>query len=149
MKGIEFQELNNGPQQFFQLLPLDWQNEISPFWPLYKPDSKIYILKSGDHIIGGGIVFSKSPPNFGYFENEAQAWFQKGYLYLGFIWVSEPFRNNNLGSYWLSQLRSKNPSQHYFLLTEEEHLHRFYLKNGFSFYKSIPTQDHQEWLYHT
>ncbi|MBO3098132.1 GNAT family N-acetyltransferase [Gelidibacter pelagius] len=149
MEGFKFRELKNDPQQFFQILPEDWQDEIVPFWDTYKTDSKIYIIEDDTGIVGGGIVFYKSPPNFEYFETDAKAWFDKGYGYLGFIWISEPYRNKSLGSFWLNQLKSENPQQRYFLLTEEEHLHHFYLKNGFVCSRSLHNEDHLEWLYHT
>ncbi|MBA6154460.1 GNAT family N-acetyltransferase [Gelidibacter maritimus] len=148
MENFKFRELENNPQLFFQTLPQDWQDEIVPFWDDYKIDSKIYIIEGDIGIVGGGIVFYKSPPHFEYFETEAKAWFDKGYLYLGFILISESHRNKSLGSFWLNQLQSKNPEQHYFLLTEEEQLHHFYLKNGFVCNQSLQNGDHLEWLYH-
>lgn len=149
MESFKFRELKNDPQQFFQILPQEWQDEIVPFWDTYKTQAKIYIIEDNSSIVGGGIVFYKSPPNFEYFETDAKVWFNKGYLYLGFIWISESHRNKSLGSFWLDQLKSKHPEQHYFLLTEEEHLHHFYLKNGFECSQCLQNNDHLEWLYHT
>ncbi|WP_325450125.1 GNAT family N-acetyltransferase [Gelidibacter sp.] len=149
MEAFTFRELKTDPQHFFQILPKDWQDEIVPFWDIYKTDSKIYIIEDSNSLIGGGIVFYKSPPHFEYFATEAETWFNNGYLYLGFIWISEQHRNKSLGSFWLNQLKSKNPKQQYFLLTEEEQLHHFYLKNGFVCHQSLQNEDHREWLYHT
>lgn len=149
MEGFTFTELKENAQQFFILLPEEWQNEIVPFWVTYQSVSKIYAIQNGTSIIGGGIVFHKSPPHFSYFEKEAETWFNNGYYYLGFIWISEKYRNRSLGSFWLNQLKNENPQQRYFLLTEEKHLHHFYLKNGFVCSKTIQNEDHLEWLYHT
>lgn len=149
MEAFTFRELKEAPQQFFGILPEEWQEEIVPFWDAYTSDSKIYVIENGNSIIGGGIVFYKSPPHFDYFEKEAEIWFNKGYHYLGFIWISGEYRNRSLGSFWLNQLKAGNPQQQYFLLTEEEHLHLFYLKNGFVCSKTLQNQDHLEWLYHT
>ena len=147
MEAFIFRELINNPQPFFEILPQDWQDEIVPFWDNFKNDAKIYTIDHGVTIIGGGIVFYKSPPNFDYFETEAHALFNNGYLYLGFIWIQENHRNKNLGSFWLNQLKLKNSEQKYFLLTEEDHLQHFYEKNGFSRIKLVQNEDHQEWLY--
>lgn len=149
METFTFRELKHSPQQFFEMLPLDWQNEIIPFWDYIKNDAKIYIIEDGTAIIGGGIVFYKPPPNFEYFEPEATEWFNKGYLYLGFIWIDAQQRNKNLGSFWLNQLKSQNPQQKFFLLTEEAYLQHFYQKNSFTKIKSVKNQDNLEWLYIT
>lgn len=142
-----FKDLTNASQSFFEILPPDWQNEIVPFWETYQNHSKIYGMEQDEEIIGGGMVFYKSPPNFEYFEEEAKKWFSKNYHYLGFIWISGEKRNLNLGSYWLDQLKLLSPAQNYFLLTEEAHLHHFYTKNGFVCLKTINNEDHTEWLY--
>lgn len=149
MEAFTFRELKNNPQQFFAILPQDWQDEIVPFWNDFKTNAKIYILENHTTIIGGGVVFYKSPPDFEYFKREANDWFGKGYLYLGFIWIAEDYRNKNLGSFWLTQLKNQNPQQQYFLLTEEDYLQHFYEKNGFSQIKSLQNQHHTEWLYLT
>lgn len=149
MEAFTFKELKNNPQQFFEILPQDWQYEIVPFWDDVKTDAKIYIIEDRNVIIGGGIVFYKSPPDFEYFETQAKSLFEKGYFYLGFIWIQEDQRNKNLGSFWLDQLKAKNRQQKYFLLTEEENLQHFYEKNGFSRIKSVQNRDHLEWLYLT
>lgn len=149
MEAFTFRALKHNPEKFFEMLPLDWQNEIVPFWDDFKTDAKIYIIEDHATIVGGGIVFYRSPPNFDYFNLEAKTWFGKGYLYLGFIWIAEHQRNKNLGTFWLNQLKSKSIKQKYFLLTEEEHLQHFYEKNGFSRIKSVQNQDHLEALYAT
>lgn len=149
MEAFIFRKLKNNPQLFFEILPQDWQEEIVPFWDDYKNDAKIYIIENSNTIIGGGIVFHKSPPDFEYFETEATTLFNNGYLYLGFIWIDAQQRNRNLGSFWLNQLKAQNVQQKYFLLTEEDYLQHFYEKNSFSRIKSVQNQDHAEWLYLT
>ncbi len=149
MDTFTFRELKNNPQQFFEILPQDWQDEIIPFWDDYKSAAKIYIIEDHLTIIGGGIAFYKSPPGFEYFETEAKALFDDGYLYLGFIWIQEDHRNRNLGTFWLNRLKAENRQHRYFLLTEEDHLQHFYEKNGFYRVKSVLNQDYIEWLYLT
>ena len=147
MKTENFRELEEDPERFFEIIPQDWQDEIVPFWDDFKTKAKIYILEDNSGVIGGGIVFHKAPPDFEYFEKEAQKWFENGYLYLGFIWIAEAHRNKNLGSFWLDQLKARDFKQHYFLLTEEDHLQHFYAKNGFNEIKFVKNQNHLERLY--
>lgn len=147
MDSYTFSKITSQPEQFFKLLPEDWQNEIVPFWKSYTNDASIYGLYDGPLLIGGGIVFYTSPPHFEYFEREAKVLFSKDYHYLGFIWINENYRNKNLGTFWLNKLKSLEPHQDLFLLTEEEHLHHFYTKNGFFRIKEISNKGNLEWLY--
>ncbi len=149
METFTFRELKNNPEQFFEILPRDWQDEVIPFWDEFETDAKIYIIENHSTIIGGGVVFYKSPPDFDYFEAEAKTFFEDGYWYLGFIWIAEEHRNKNLGSFWLNQLKAQNSHQKYFLLTEEDHLQHFYEKNDFYRIKPVQNQDYMEWLYLT
>lgn len=147
MENYHFSELQNNPELFFNILPPDWKSEIFPFWENYENQAKIYIIKQSDEITGGGIVFSIPPPHFDYFKEEAKFWFDKQYHYLGFIFILPEHRNKNLGSFWLQELKLKNPRQNYFLLTEEPHLQRFYEKNDFKCLKTFAVEDHLEWLF--
>ncbi|MEZ4802593.1 MAG: GNAT family N-acetyltransferase [Gelidibacter sp.] len=142
-----FKKLVSNQQFFFDILPEDWQNEIVPYWEDYKDHSSIYVISENEEVIGGGIIFSICPPDLAYYKKEAQQWFDEGYLYLGFIWIAEIRRNKSLGSFWLNELKKMNPKQKYWLLIEEEHLHRFYQKNGFILNKSIGHNHQLEWLY--
>lgn len=145
--GTTFKTLESNPKIFFDILPQDWQIEIVPFWNQYEHSSRIYVLTENDQIIGGGIVFSTCPPDVSYYEKEAQIWFQNDYLYVGFIWIAEDRRNKNLGSFWLNGLKKLYPEQKYWLLTEEEHLHRFYQKNEYVLIETILNNGITEWLY--
>lgn len=142
-----FKLLESKPGLFFDLLPNDWQELIVPHWHRYENSSSIYVIEEKDKIIGGGIVFTTSPPDIQYFKTEAQFWFDKGYHYLGFIWICEERRGANLGSFWMNQLKLFNPTQKYWLLIEEEHLHRFYKKNGFILESTVLQNGNTEWLY--
>ena len=106
-----FKELSSNSKRFFKLLPKDWQAEIVPFWDHYKLTSKIYVIEENKHLFGGGIVFSTCPPDIDYYKIQAQAWFDEGFLYLGFIWIAEEKRNRNLGSFWLNALKKVDPKQ--------------------------------------
>ncbi len=142
-----FKALNDHHHSFFDMLPMDWQQEIVPFWDDYEDSSTIYVIEQNKQIIGGGIVFTTCPPDIDYYKTEAKEWFDNGYNYLGFIWIAENKRNMNLGSFWLEELKKSNPNQSYWLLIEEDHLHRFYQKNGFVLNKTIVHNHSPEWLY--
>lgn len=132
---------------FLKILPQDWQDEIVPFWNDFKDSSQVYVIEENEHIIGGGIIFSKPPPDLENFKEEAQQWFNNGFLYIGFLWIDEDKRNQNLGSFWLEELKRKHPEQNYWLLIEEERLHRFYQKNGFLLNKTVEHPKNPDWLY--
>ncbi|WP_111309898.1 GNAT family N-acetyltransferase [Confluentibacter sediminis] len=133
--------------QFFNILPKDWQDSILPFWELYKNSTKCYLLLEGEKPIAGGLVFSECPPDMLYAKEEAKIWFEKGYLYLGFIYVLEDKRGQNLGSLWLSNLRDTRPNQKYWLTIEDFELHKFYTKNGFIKVKSLFNNEDEEIIY--
>ena len=139
-----FKQSNN--QDFFQLLPIDWKNSILPFWDNYVDNSSIYLLFDNDKIIAGGIVFHSCSPDMMYNELEAKKWFDNDYLYLGFIWVVEEYRNKKIGSKWLQALMKKFPTQKFWLTIDEENLAFFYIKNGFKLIKSLKNGDDTEWL---
>lgn len=139
-----FKQSNN--QDFFQLLPTDWKNSILPFWDNYVDNSSIYLLFDNDKIIAGGIVFHTCSPDMMYNELEAKKWFDNDYLYLGFIWVVEEYRNKKIGSKWLQALMKKFPTQKFWLTIDEENLAFFYIKNGFKLIKSLKNGNDDEWL---
>jgi hypothetical protein len=46
---------SNSPQDFFSILPPDWQREIAPVWENYQTSAKIKTLTLGTEVVGGGI----------------------------------------------------------------------------------------------
>ncbi len=129
---------------FFSMLPKDWQGTIVPFWEDLKASTQLYVLTEQDAIAVGGLVFSKCPPDMMYYEKEANQWFEKGYLYLGFIYVDETKRNKNLGSLWLDNIKKLFPNKGFWLTIEDEYLHKFYSRNGFEKVATIKNEDLQE-----
>lgn len=132
---------------FFKILPKDWQDGIVPFWDEYEKNTKCYVLINDDQIIAGGLVFSTCPPDMFYAKNEAEIWLNKEYLYLGFIYVIEERRQQNLGSIWLSKLKDLHAKQNYWLTIEDLKLDTFYVKNGFRRIKSLNNSGTEEGLY--
>jgi len=144
---IQFSNATESPEQFFNMLPEDWQVLIVPYWESYKDDAKIYVLKENDEVVAGGLVFSKSLPDMSDFEKSLQYLFTEGYLYLGFIWVPLDKRNRQLASQWLTLLKNQDPTQKYWLTIEEPWLKHFYEKNGFKLIKESDDAGDKEWLY--
>ncbi len=145
--NIQFSNATDNPEQFFNILPQDWQVLIVPYWDSYKDYAKIYVLKEGDEVVAGGLVFSKSLPDMSDFERSVQHLFKEGYLYIGFIWVPEHKRNLQLASQWLTLLKNQDPAQKYWLTIEEAWLKHFYEKNGFKLIKENNDAADKEWLY--
>ena len=132
---------------FFKILPQDWQEGIVPFWETYKETTKGYLLIDNNKIIAGGLVFSAWPPDMLYAKDEAETWINKGYLYVGFIFVIEERRQQNLGSIWLDNLKKTYPNQKFWLTIEDLKLDAFYIKNGFKRIKTLNNNGLEEVLY--
>ena len=133
--------------QFFTLLPEDWQESIVPIWQQIKNHATIYILQDDvNSIVAGGIVFSTIIPEIEAFKEEANFWFAKNYLYIGYVWVPENQRNKSYGKLWLQNLQNYNTNQHYWLTIEDKNLRTFYEKVGFSYVKTISYDDVEEEL---
>ena len=145
---MEFQNYTSKAHLFFQMLPQDWQDTVVPFWEDLKLTTQLFVLLEQDEIIAGGLVFAKCPPDMMYYENEANQWFDKGYLYLGFIFVDELKRNRNLGSLWLDNIKTVFPENGLWLAIEDENLHKFYTRNGFEKVATVKNEDlHEESIY--
>jgi ribosomal protein S18 acetylase RimI-like enzyme len=132
--------------KFFPLLPDSWLENIVPYWEQYKLNTKIYGLFDGVNILAGGIVFSTCSPDMQYNPEEALNWLDKGYLYIGFLWVPEAYRGKKLGSEWLHLLMQRFPEQKFWLTVEEEDLIQFYKKNRFKLIKSLKNDHDTDWL---
>ncbi len=132
---------------FFKILPKDWQEGIVPFWEDYKKTTKGYLLIDNTTIIAGGLVFSTCPPDMLYDKDEAETWINQGYLYVGFIFVIEERRQQNLGSIWLDNLKKAYTNQKFWLTIEDLKLDAFYVKNGFKRIKTLNNNGLEEVLY--
>lgn len=142
-----FREITEEPERFFSILPADWQEGIMPQWSAYAHSAKIFILETPTEILGGGIVFSSPSPDCQpSYLLEAQEWFDKGYLYVGFVWISERHRDKQFGSKWLQQLFKKMPAQNFWLTIEDVKLSSFYQRNGFELIKEVALDFFPEWV---
>lgn len=143
---LQFKKLEN-EEVFLNMLPQDWKESIEPFWESYRQQAQIYVLENNHDICAGGIVFSSLIAEMDGYKDEARSWFLKNYLYIGYVWVPENFRNKSYGSLWLHNLISQDSSQHYWLATEEKKLRYFYEKAGFTYVKTIAYNDVEEELF--
>jgi len=144
---MELKNYTSKAHLFFDMLPKDWLENIESCWESLKETTRLFVLVENDSIIVGGLVFSKCPPDMMYYEEEAKKWFKKGYLYLGYIFVDEAKRNQNLGSLWLDRLKELYTKQGFWLAIEDESLHKFYVKNGFKRIGMIGNGESQEGIY--
>jgi GNAT superfamily N-acetyltransferase len=143
---LVFQECTDTPDVFFNILPDDWKESIVPFWPDYKDSTRIFILEESGGIVGGGLVFSKVAPDTIYYEEEAQSWFDRGYLYLAYIWVAEKHRGRKLGTVWLQKIHNYFKNQKFWLAIEDYNLVNFYSPNGYVLIKKIKGEENSEWI---
>ena len=134
------------PSRFFKILPQDWQDIIVPQWNSYQDSSSIYIMECNGQIIAGGIIFSKTPPNATPLEINYNYLFDKGYLYLGFIFVIPEYRGKQIASGWLGALKNKYKNQPFWLTIEEFGLKFFYEKNGFKLIDENTNSIGDEWV---
>ena len=150
LEQVEFYKLEDRPERFFEILPLDWSAEIQPVWYQYQDSSYIYVLGYDDQMIGGGILFSEPSPDIDYY-NAAQRFkvvslLEKGYGYVGYFFILDKFRSRGLGMKWLDELIRMNPSKGLCLTIDDDSLKGFYAKAGFKLNEEIDFQDHKEWL---
>lgn len=139
--------LENNHHLFFNILPEDWQENIVPFWDDYKSTSKVFVFFENNQVIAGGIIFGSMPPDLKWNGEALQKWFDHGFLYIGFLWVAEDYRNLRLGSLWLEKIKDLMPNQNFWLVIEEENLGNFYKKHHFQLEQTIHSENGEEWLY--
>jgi len=144
---MEFINIGPNGEDFFNILPEDWQDIIIPAWEAYKSTVNIYVFRNGLDITVGGIVFRTAPPNMSDFETEvAQKYVDSGFHYIGFLFVDPKFRNQGLGSKWLKVIKEEFPNQSYWLTIEEGSLRSFYEKNGFICVSESLDKLNPEWV---
>ncbi|WP_162558648.1 GNAT family N-acetyltransferase [Robertkochia solimangrovi] len=135
MKIIKFYQADQRIEEFFAMLPADWQESIVPDWDLYKKDTSLFIGDENGRIVAGGLLFTKSAPEMESFANTASELFLHGAVYLGYIWVPETERGKGLGSAWLQHVQHIFPQKTFWLTIEDESLIAFYERNGYRLIK--------------
>lgn len=143
---ITFQKHSGNPEEFFQILPLDWQEALAVVWNKAKASSEIYVIENEGEIIAGGIVFKQYTQDMVLFKKEAQKLLAANSYYIGYLWVKETHRGKDLGTFWLNAIKGTYPKTNFWLTIEEENLQRFYTKNGFKGVQEVANKKTKEWL---
>jgi GNAT superfamily N-acetyltransferase len=144
---MKFEAINYRHAEFFAMMPPDWQEIINKIWDKVKETSTIYAIVEEGAILAGGIVFTELLSEMTEFELElGRPFYDLGYGYIGFLWVDENRRNEQLGSKWLSLLKKQNIKQGFWLTIEEAGLKKFYEKNGFRTIAESEDKESMEWL---
>ena len=143
---VEFRKHSGKPSEFFKLLPLSWSKGLLEVWQDYRVKSEIFVLVNDGKIVAGGIVVKGVPEDMQHFLKEAMFYASQGYLYIGYLWVVESHRNQNLGSRWLWELKKLYPQKTFWLSIEEEKLKDFYLRNDFTLEQELKKDGNREWI---
>lgn len=143
MKLIEY---NDKSEEFFKILPRDWQENIVPYWNHYAHQTKIYVYLEEEKLIGGGLVFDQLSPDMEIHRDKFAGFLKKKMKYLGFIWIIESHRSLGLGKKWLQDIIALYPETGLWLSIEEESLKFFYQKMGFNVVEKLTSSNDQEWI---
>jgi len=143
----EIIDISDVPKQFFEILPDDWKLELESNWEEFRPAVKIYGIKQGEELIGGGLVFSAHTSETDNYPPIAEYYFDNGYLYIGYLWVAEKFRGRSLGDFWLKSIYEMFPKNPFWLSIEDAGLAKFYLKNGFILEREVIFSGGKDWIY--
>lgn len=141
-----FKEVTLTPERFFSILPADWREDIAPYWAGYAGTARIFTLETDEEALGGGILFSTPAPDILAYGEEAQYWFDMGFLYIGFLWIAEAQRGKKLGSLWLQKLKELLPGQPFWLAVDDYALWAFYQRNGSRPVKAVELETGTEWV---
>lgn len=144
--GMHFHEITDAPQDFFEILPIEWQQDITDQWLEIESYLRVFIIENENGPQAGGLVFDQMPPDMRLHTHACQQWVDKGFFYLGYIWVNESYRSRKLGSQWISYLRNHYPGQNFWLSIEDIELLPFYEKNGFFVADVLHTPAGMEWV---
>lgn len=144
---IEFKKHIGDPNHFFRILPQDWQEAVFPLWKKYSEAATIFVLTEEGKIITGGIIFRGFTDEMNSFKEEAISFLNSGYYYIGYLWVIESRRGEDLGSLWLESVKEYDSKANYWLTIEEEKLKNFYIKNEFQLVKERKEKERKEWLF--
>ena len=144
--ALDFSKYVGPPGTFIDMLPLDWQDALKVVWSKLSGTSEIVVLKEEGAILAGGIIFKEMTVDMQLFKEVAEELLASNSYYIGYLWVIEARRGENLGSLWLQNIRQEYPSNSFWLTIEEEGLKQFYEKNGFHLFLEKESNGEKEWL---
>lgn len=134
------------PSEFLALLPGDWRDPLEQWMRHHPGEPRFHVLRDDGKLLAGGALFNSVPPEMHAFEAQARDWLERGFGYLGFIWVIPSHRGQGLGSRWLLEMLASGLRAGYWLTVEEEKLVEFYRRCGFRSLGEIPGDSGPEWL---
>lgn len=124
-------------QPFFDILPNDWQAAIQSFHDQIGESIKVVAIDFEDRVVGGGLLFSAQTSETDSYPKIAEYYFGRGYFYIGYLWVEEPFRGKQLGALWLHSVAEMFPENAFWLSIDDFGLAKFYERNGFTFASEV------------
>ena len=133
---MAFKEILNPTVEFFDFLPLEWQQELLPQWPALLKSANVYGLfrdNAQENLITMGIVFSQDLPQLTPYEKTIKN-LLSGYSYIGYVYTLPEFRGKGYASQWFSGLKTHYPKHNFWLTIEEPALADFYQKNNFEIF---------------
>lgn len=144
---LEIVDLSDEPEVFFDLLPTDWLDALHANWSDFKPSTYVFGIKKGQQVIGGGLVFSEHSNETDNYPQVSKYYFSAGFLYIGYLWVAEDFRGQNIGDFWLNSVFNMFPQNPFWLSIEDAGLAKFYLRNGFTLEREMIFPGGKDWIY--
>ncbi|WP_318309258.1 GNAT family N-acetyltransferase [Flagellimonas crocea] len=129
--GRRFLKWEKPPDQFLAAMPEEWQWDFYIYLENTVDHMELFAITEQDHILGGGMVFKGLPPEMKIFEKEVETFVERGYLYIGFLFVVPKYRGQHIGSTWLESMKALYSDKGFWLTVEEPSLIEFYEKNGF------------------
>lgn len=139
-------DLNSNPQPFFTLLPSDWREELASLWPEVCDNSQLLGLELDGCLIGGGMVLRQSTPDTQAYIELAQSLFDRGLLYIAYLWISPDHRGHDYGGCWLRAVRHRFIDKGFWLAIEDSGLRRFYQQHGFVVADTVSSAGCREWI---
>lgn len=157
---LRFAELVEPKQveDFLEMIPQEWSDLLRPWMDEHPGEPKLYGVFQGDQLMGGGGIFSTSPPpETEKYKEECIARFSQGQAYIGFLWVSPESRGMGAGQFWLQALMDaalnkeastseERVATSFWLTIEDPALIHFYEKAGFRVVKKLEGDEGPEWL---
>lgn len=139
--------LSENPSVFFDLLPSDWQESLLPAWDELAPISEVLGIMCDEVLIGGGILISSHSQETDGYSDLAEVYYTSSHLYIGYLWVAESHRGQNLGAFWLKEVANLFPQNSFWLSIVDPALGAFYERNGFKLTHALDLKTGKEWVY--
>ncbi|MER3374609.1 MAG: GNAT family N-acetyltransferase [Allomuricauda sp.] len=134
------------PDRFLEAMPENWWADFHFYQEHSKDCMELFVMTEQDKIVAGGIVMEGLPPDMKIFEKRVGPFIEKGYLYIGFLFVVKEYRGQDIGSTWLRCIKGVYGANGFWLTVEEPGLIGFYKKNGFRWEESLTQGQRSEEL---